>query len=654
MIADYRQAKKRGDREYRRAISQGRYPYLPALDDILDKSNQQNQIPLGITELPLSMIAGTKTAGRQNAFSCGFMPLLTDRSEFALKWSNLYESQMNEGLRDPILVYEYMNRFYVQEGNKRVSVMRYLNSYAITADVIRIMPERNQSPESELYYEFVDFYASTHLNEITFSEKGRYQELSEIMGEKLGEPWPAAKIEVLRSGFLAFQELFEGRHGGELDITAGDAFLLYLRVFSLDSLLNETHDNIQKRINRIWTEFLTAQKQDDSIELIEVPEDANAVASASSHGLRKLFSFSPSYTESSPLKAAFLYEKSPELSQWIYGHELGRTEAEESFCGLVRTYAYEQCNTEEAVAEAMDKAMAEGCDVIFTTSASMMPVALRFAVDHPDIKVLNCSINLVHNAVRTYYSRMYEAKFLMGALAASICDSDQIGYVADYPVYGSIAGINAFAIGASLVRPNVKIILKWSTQKDVDWSKDFSWEHVNVISGPDFIRPDSESREYGVYYRKDDTLTRFAAPIWHWGKYYELILQSVLNGTYSAMLPRADQALNYWYGMSSGVIDVILSQKLTYYSDKLVRILRREIISGDLLPFEGPLKSQDGQLRAGESTVLTSREIITMDWLADNVVGEIPALKTMQDSARKTVKISGVETATRDIAEDEA
>ena len=65
MYEDYNKAKKRGDREFRRALSAGRYPYLPALDDILDNQQQQNQISLGVTEIPLSMIVGTKTAGRQ-------------------------------------------------------------------------------------------------------------------------------------------------------------------------------------------------------------------------------------------------------------------------------------------------------------------------------------------------------------------------------------------------------------------------------------------------------------------------------------------------------------------------------------------------------------------------------------------------------------
>ena len=642
MIEDYNKARKKGERDYRRAIAQGRYPYLPALDDFLETSRQQNQIPLGVCEIPLSMIAGTKTAGRQNAFANSFMPLLSEKTEFARKWASLFDSQINEGLRDPILAYEYMNRFYVQEGNKRVSVLRFLGASAISADVIRVMPEKSSETDVEIYYEFVEFYEAVKLNEILFSAKGRYAELAKILGRDLKTPWPEEAREALRSAFDLFAGIFEAKNGGRLGITSGDAFLFYLRIFSLDSLLNEPKERVSSRIEKVWTEFLTG-KTKDSIELMEDPADSELLSSTAN--IRKMFAFMPVYTEDHPLKAAFLYEKKPEESRWVYGHELGRSEIEEKFDGLVRTLKYEDLSTDTAVGAAILDAEKKGCEVIFTTSASMMPAALRVAIDRPGLKILNCSIHLSHNKVRTYYSRMYEAKFLMGVLAASLTDSERIGYVADYPFYGTIANVNAFAIGAALIKPQVKIALKWSSQKGVDWRQEFTWEGISVISGPDFIRPGSEEREYGLYYNKDGSFARLAAPIWQWGRYYELILRTVLAGTYSAQLPRPDQAINYWYGMASGVVDVILSKNLSYYSDKLMEILRREIISGDLLPFEGELRDQDGNLRSTAKTLLTSDEIIRMDWLNDNVLGEIPPSWKLPDSAKKALEIVGVKEA---------
>ena len=83
---------------------------------------------MGTMEIDIDLIAGTRTRGRQNTFATNFMPLPESGSEFSMKWSDLIDSQRAEGIRDPIVVYEFMQRFYVQEGNKRVSVLRYLGS----------------------------------------------------------------------------------------------------------------------------------------------------------------------------------------------------------------------------------------------------------------------------------------------------------------------------------------------------------------------------------------------------------------------------------------------------------------------------------------------------------------------------------------------
>lgn len=40
--------------------------------------------------------------------------------------------------------------------------------------------------------------------------------------------------------------------------------------------------------------------------------------------------------------------------------------------------------------------------------------------------------------------------------------TDHIGYLADYPIYGTIANINAFAMGAKMINPRAMIHLEWS------------------------------------------------------------------------------------------------------------------------------------------------------------------------------------------------
>ena len=122
----YQKALKQGRRSHRESVHQGKYPYLQALDDILESTMVAGQVDLGIIDIPTEKIVGTKTAGRTNSFSSDFMPLLDENSEFALKWRKLCEAHLgDEGIREPIFCYEYLGRFYVQEGNKRVSVLKY-------------------------------------------------------------------------------------------------------------------------------------------------------------------------------------------------------------------------------------------------------------------------------------------------------------------------------------------------------------------------------------------------------------------------------------------------------------------------------------------------------------------------------------------------
>ncbi|MDO4619546.1 MAG: BMP family ABC transporter substrate-binding protein [Lachnospiraceae bacterium] len=643
MIEEYNKARRIGEKQVHKAIAAGGYPYPPALDDLIEPGLPE--YPVGLTEIPMSMIAGTKVSDRQNAFSYDFMPVLNEKSEFAFKWSNLYDSQMEEGIREPIKVYEYLRRFYVQEGNKRVSVSKYVKIPLILADVTRLMPRKRDEKDIRIYYEFVDFYSVAPIYDIGFSEEGSYARLAEMVGQNMKDPWPDDVVKSVHSAYLYFAQIFEAKARGGMKLTTGDAFLLYLKIYRLDSLLNEAKSEITRRINKIWNEVLVQNHIDsEKITLVESPGKLEEAASPQVGGLLSMLVKPAAYTESNPLKVAFLFDKNPESSSWIYGHELGRNRLEQAYPGIVETVRFDGCGTDAAIRKAVEAAAADLDDLVISTSPAQMPEILRCAIDYPQIKFMNCSVNLSHNAVRCYYGRMYEAKFLMGALAASVADNHRIGYRADYPIYGTIANINAFAIGAALVDPEAKLYLSWSTKKNTNWQEELFAEGVSIISGPDMIRPGEASREYGIYrYSEDGSVQNLAMPVWDWGRYYELIVDTILRGTWDAKaLARKDQALNYWWGMESQVIDVILSEKLSYYSVKMVNTLKKALVAGTLNPFDGELHSQEKLIKAADSPRLSNEEIIRMNWLNDNVVGSIPVMEELNESAKDTVQVSGV------------
>lgn len=108
-LEEYRKARQMGQKESKLCQSRGGSPYLPVLDNILSEEETCGEVDLGLVEIPVELIVGTRTVGRSQAFSRGFLPLMAEDSEFAHKWMNLCKAHMNEGITDPIKVYEYMH-----------------------------------------------------------------------------------------------------------------------------------------------------------------------------------------------------------------------------------------------------------------------------------------------------------------------------------------------------------------------------------------------------------------------------------------------------------------------------------------------------------------------------------------------------------------
>ena len=620
MKLDYEKAKKLGEREYRRRLVKGQYPYLPSLDEMVSEIGRMPEISLGTAEIPMDMIVGTRTSGRKNAFAANFMPLMGIETEFAAKWSRLYDSQVEEGIRDPIKVYEFMNRFYVEEGNKRVSVMKFVGAVTIPANVIRIRPPRTDSEQSRLYYEYLDFYKVTKSFEIVFSAPGRYEQLARILEQNLQDPWPAELLEKLHVGLTVFKEIYYAKGGRKLNLTIGDALLIYLSVYSLDSLLREGSDEISRRLLRLWREYIAAS-QPEGIALIEKREDAETVKKKSP--LAKMADLVGHYSPAHPLKIAFVHERSAASSGWVYGHMLGMNHLKNAFGSLVQTMHFDNCTSEEDIRAAFDTAREEGCGMIFTTASSLMPFALRFAVENPAVKVLNCGVNQTQHALRFYYGKMYEAKFILGALAASLADDHQISYRASKKDATAIANVNAFAIGAQLTDPCCRVRLHWIGEESRSDSAtpDYREKEIHVFSDIDIIRPDDESRRYGVFMIDEKgNFRRLAASIWNWGAFYELIVRKVLDGTYDSVpASQKDRALNYFLGISSGIIDVILSDDLPRPSFRLAQMLRKGIAEGRISPFDGVIFDREGKAHGAEEAFLSTGQIMEMDWFAENI-----------------------------------
>lgn len=632
---DYSNALKMGQKEYRARLLKGDYPYLPALDEILSFVNVEYETSLGLCEIPLELIVGTRTRGRTNSFAANFMPLLGSHTEFAGKWVQLCTSLQEEGLRDAVKVYEFMNRFYVLEGNKRVSVLKYLDAYSLPCNVIRVVPRRNDSKENVIYYEFLDFYAVTHINHIYFSEKGRFSELLKQIGTPKGEVWSSDDRLEFNDVYTRFRKAFEAKGGNKLPITVGDALLAFITVFGYQETKEKSTQEIKSDLAKVWDEFVVLTEE-KTIELSMEPSRKSDSPAPYKNLLNLILP-----ENANRVKIAFFYEKTHRTSSWAYSHELGRLYLENVFPGQVETDSFENIVAGKDDLERMEQAIKDGYNLLFTTSPVMIPASLKIAANYPDIKILNCSLNISHPTLRTYYARMYEAKFLAGVIAGSMTTTDRIGYIANYPIYGMAASINAFAMGARMVNPNAKVYLDWSTLRDREVGILHDPE-INYVMDQDMAFPGSVSRHFGLYRVDGDALDNLAMPTWHWGKLYEKIVRIVLNGTWKVDAAVGSRAINYWWGLSSGAVDLICSQNLPQGTKRLVDLFRNNICSEVLIPFADEMRAQDGTVMNAAGQVVSPQDIITMDWLLDNVVGEIPSISDLTEEAQAVAGIQGL------------
>ncbi len=633
---EYRAAQKLGRKEYQRCMMQGKRPTLEVLDEILPSDASPQEVSLGLVQIPIEQIMGTRTVGRSSSFAANFMPLLDESSEFAAKWQRLSEAHVQEGIRDPIKAYEYMNKFYVVEGNKRVSVMKFYGAVAIPGHVTRIKPPKNGEKENRIYYEFLDFYEDSGINNIWFSEVGSFPALVEAVGKQKGELWDEDDKLNFVSIFAKFREVYdkyEQKKDSLENITPGDAFLKFIKIHDYKTIsalpMQELRDLIQKTVDEF---MLLGNGNQVSLKMNPEGEQGRKTI------IGRLFSAGVPKQN-----VAFVYGKSPSDSAWTYAHELGRLYLEQTFPDEVTTCSYENTTLENLDEVIEDAITQKNCNLIFLTSPVFLDGSVKYAVKYPNVAILDCSLTSEHHSIRTYYARMHEAKFLMGAIAGALAEHDRVAYIADYPIAGTIANINAFALGAKMINPRVRVNLLWSSQKDINLVEKINEIRPDCVSGLDMVVPAHPTRNFGLYQVYDDEYTRsIAMPIYNWGKFYERLIRTIMAGNWNHDASDEAKSICYWWGLSADVVDVVISKNVPIGTKRLVDFLKHTIKNSEFNPFQGVIYSQTGLIQASQDDALSPEEIISMDWLAENIDGCILHDEELNDDGKLIVKEQGV------------
>ncbi len=629
---EYEKALRQGQKSYKAAVAEEKNPHPAVLDEILDGTETVREI--GVVEIPIEQVVGMRSTGRITAFSREFYPLLDLDSEFAYKWIELCAAHLSSGIREPIVCFEYLGKFYVQEGNKRVSVLRCLGAPMVTANVKRVMPPDSQEPRIRAYQEFLEFYKATGLYQFQFQRPGDYALLAAAYGKKLDEKWGEQDRRTLGAYYQYFLGAFYAQGGKTLDIAPEEALLLWLQVYPFRDLGQLSATELKKTVAALWEELVTLAHP----EPVEVRTEPVA-AEGKPNLITRFVTGTPDH-----VNVAFVHPLDAKSSTWVQGHEAGKKYLEEQLGDRVTAVSYFHADTEAQAEAIMEQAVEDGADLVFTTAPQLSRATLRLAVRYPKVRFLNCSVDTSFSSIRTYYSRIYEAKFITGAIAGAMANNDRIGYIGSSPIFGVPASINAFALGAQLTNPRARVELRWSCLPGTP-QEELVQTGVQVISNRDMPTQDKKFLNfcnYGTYARDEKgSMIALASPVWLWGRFYEKVVKSVLSGTWSKDKD-SPRALNYWWGMDSGVIGVELAEHIPEGLKTLAGMLMEGLKNGTIDPFHRRIRTQDGRLINDGSRTLTPDEILHIDWLCDNVNGSIPGYEELQSFAKPIVRQLGI------------
>jgi hypothetical protein len=486
--------------EYTKALKAGRRDGAPLP---VYAGVHAGELRLGLHEVPLSKIRGTFTAGRQSAFSESYMPLLGEDTEFAAKWRQVLRAHLTEGLREPILLYEYLGYYYTLEGNKRVSVLRHCGAYSYTAEVTRLLPKADASGEElEVYRELIGPDKRGLIEHMWFSRAGTYTRLLAHGGER-----------EIKDAFNVFRRLYHSLGFGALPLTTGDAFAEYVGVFGLPAEQNE--DILRAKIRNCGAYF--------AHEFAERPAPVPL-------------------TRSPRLNIAFVFAGASETNRESAMHDAGRLAlAAEYPQHVVKTFTARQ-DAEDAYETLC--AAAEFCGkggVVFSVSPLASAAALRISIENKQLRVMQRNAAKTRGALMSYGGDTGELACLCGLLASYLSQTGRIGYIRPHPRDGAQeADFAHFAQGAAAIRAAADaeeaVPEAYTPQAILAACRAFASSGRDIALVPRLfgspLEPGGFAGAFARLARLDgEGIIRetYAMPAWHWGVLYSALLNNTDN-----------------------------------------------------------------------------------------------------------------------------
>lgn len=347
-------------------------------------------------------------------------------------------------------------------------------------------------------------------------------------------------------------------------------------------------------------------------------------------GLAALAMFSVGQAQAAdPFKACFVYVGSRTDGGWTQAHDISRMEAEGVIGDAVETVYVENVAEGPDSERAIERFARSGCKIIFTTSFGFMDPTLKVAKRFPKVLFEHATGYKTAKNVTSYNSRFYEGRYILGQIAAKMSKKGVAGYIASFPIPEVVQGINAFTLGAQSVNPDFKLKVVWvntwfDAGKEADAAKALADQGVDILTQhTDSTGPMQVAAERGIYAfgQASDMIkagpeTQLTAIIDSWGPYYVKRIEAAMDGSWETQ--------SSWDGLAEGILTMAPYTNMPDDVKAMAEATEAAIISGELKPFTGPIKKQDGSewLAAGESA--DDGTLLGLGFFVQGVDGELP------------------------------
>ena len=244
-VEQYKYAYKLGKRQLRKDKLNGNNQYLQSLEEIVNIYDC-SVVDLGEIEIPVELIVGTTTKARGISFASNFMPIIRPGSEFEMKWTNVCKYHLSdEGIADAPIAYEYLGKFYIEEGNKRISVIKSFGAVFINCEVKRLLPSKSDDISIKLYYEFLDYYKLSRLYSIQFNKLGYYKKLHRLMEFEEEHIWTKGERARLVGLYERLCSFLEKKN---IKSYYPDSLVVLIEIYGYNNLIEMTDKELYKTI----------------------------------------------------------------------------------------------------------------------------------------------------------------------------------------------------------------------------------------------------------------------------------------------------------------------------------------------------------------------------------------------------------------------